>query len=274
MTETWLISSIYDHELFSDRYVVYRRDRETSPLFSNKTGGGVLIAIDKHLDSRRENKLESDCEDLWVSIKIRNDQNPSKLYICAVYLPPPVQKQLLDTFIDNTNIHIHNLEHTIIIGDFNLSNINWTAGTHASAVTPQITSHSTCVNTLLDFITLHDLSQYNYVKNYKDRILDLVFANFEIKNLTKSCHDLCTIDQFHPPIEFSIGSFCKEQMLRPCINQRYDFFKADYDNITTQLRKIPWEQEIGTCELVDDMLDVFYARIRELIAKFTIQLPH
>lgn len=43
-TETWLNDSVYDRELFNSKYIVYRRDRETTSLGS-KRGGGVLVAI-------------------------------------------------------------------------------------------------------------------------------------------------------------------------------------------------------------------------------------
>lgn len=47
LCETWLNSSILSSELFDDRFVVYRRDRETSNFRIKKEGGGVLIAVSK-----------------------------------------------------------------------------------------------------------------------------------------------------------------------------------------------------------------------------------
>lgn len=44
LTETWLIDRICNHELFDDRYLVWRRDRNYDKT-KQKMGGGVLIAI-------------------------------------------------------------------------------------------------------------------------------------------------------------------------------------------------------------------------------------
>lgn len=92
-TETWLNSGVHDNELFDDRYNVFRRDRESSGFHNKKDGGGVLIAVSKHLKSHRLHLCESDCEDLWVKIEMHDKTGKSKiLYICSVYLPPPVQQ--------------------------------------------------------------------------------------------------------------------------------------------------------------------------------------
>lgn len=63
-TETWLNSSVFDSELFDSRYVVYRRDRESSGFHSKKDGGGVLVAVSARFQSVRLKSLESKCEDL------------------------------------------------------------------------------------------------------------------------------------------------------------------------------------------------------------------
>ncbi|CAB3251213.1 unnamed protein product [Arctia plantaginis] len=49
LTETWLNSSVLSTELFDDRYVVYRRDRESSGFHPGKEGGGVLVAVSRRL---------------------------------------------------------------------------------------------------------------------------------------------------------------------------------------------------------------------------------
>lgn len=102
LTETWLNGSVLDRELFDNRYEVYRRDRESSGFHSSRDGGGVLIAVSRRYKSSRLFGYESDCEDLWVRMEVA-DKNKKKeqLYICSVYIPPPVQKHMLDHFIHN-----------------------------------------------------------------------------------------------------------------------------------------------------------------------------
>lgn len=126
-TETWLNCSVYDSELLDPRYVAYRRDRENSGFHSHKEGGGVLIAVSVKFHSTRLSNLESNCEDLWISIDVRNsDSKMEKLFICSVYLPPPIQAHILDHFISNANRVMESnqgMGNTLIVGDFNLSSI-------------------------------------------------------------------------------------------------------------------------------------------------------
>ncbi|OWR41402.1 putative endonuclease/reverse transcriptase [Danaus plexippus plexippus] len=71
LTEPWLNGSVLDSEVFDGRYTIYRRDRETSIRSSHKkSGGGVLIAVSNKYFSSRSIDLESDCQDLWVSIQM------------------------------------------------------------------------------------------------------------------------------------------------------------------------------------------------------------
>jgi hypothetical protein len=44
-TETWLDPTITNRQIFPPNYNIYRKDRK-----GNKTGGGVLIAINDKLD--------------------------------------------------------------------------------------------------------------------------------------------------------------------------------------------------------------------------------
>lgn len=48
LTETWLTDSVFDNELFDDRYLVWRRDRNYAST-GQSLGGGVLIAVRREL---------------------------------------------------------------------------------------------------------------------------------------------------------------------------------------------------------------------------------
>lgn len=81
-TETWLKDSINNKEFIDDRYVVYRRDRKSSP--STKCdGGGALIAVLNNIKSYRMCAWETICEDMWVNLLIGS----ATVSICAVYIP-------------------------------------------------------------------------------------------------------------------------------------------------------------------------------------------
>jgi len=74
ISETWLHDSIFDGEILSYGYTIYRKDR-------GSRGGGVLIAIE---DSVSSSSLPSptDLEVISVSIDLSNDP----ITLCTVYV--------------------------------------------------------------------------------------------------------------------------------------------------------------------------------------------
>ncbi|KAJ8727332.1 hypothetical protein PYW07_001451 [Mythimna separata] len=152
-TETWLDDSVNDGELFDSRYIIYRRDRASTPLGSKK-GGGVLIAVSRAMDSTRVSKWESDAEDLWV--KLKTEGRKGNVYICAAYLPPPVQQAPLNSILDNVDAVIEATGGDVIIaGDFNLGFIDWS--TDNSLSSPPST-------------TARNFANRTYVNNPEDNI--------------------------------------------------------------------------------------------------------
>ena len=81
LTETWLNDTIYDKEIFSSGFRVYRKDR-------GSRGRGVLVAIKECLQS----KLLPSPPDLEVLSIAVGDQ--VCLTICTVYVPPTVTSSI------------------------------------------------------------------------------------------------------------------------------------------------------------------------------------
>lgn len=67
LCETWLNENIFTMELFDDRYIVYRCDRDKT-LVNKADGGGCLIAIKAIYKSNRASEFELVNEDIWISI--------------------------------------------------------------------------------------------------------------------------------------------------------------------------------------------------------------
>lgn len=243
LTETWLNSSVFDSELFDSRYIVYRRDRETSGFHNFKDGGGVLIAVSKRFPSKRLHEYESKCEDLWVQIECHNGLGKIDiLNLCAVYLPPPVQRHILEEFIYNANLFMdhNNDNNTILMGDFNLGSIPWHS--YATPDSPKtFTSGSIFSSLFIDFTSLNNLNQYNNIINNKNKILDLVLSNINISCLSIS-DPLSVIDPLHPPLQFNIFRNINK-VLEPNINEHFCFHKADYSRIINELNMICWDSE-------------------------------
>lgn len=270
LTETWLNSGIQDAELFDNRYIVYRRDRENSGFHSKKNGGGVLIAVTKNLSSKRLQCFESNCEDLWISVEVADDDGkPQKMYICAVYLPPPLQKHILSEFFNNANSVIDKncINNVAFLGDFNMGTISWDFQNSLCQNSNVKCNNSLYSNMLIDFSLLNDLTQYNNVPNNKNRILDLVLSYFKVINLKECTSPLSVIDPLHPAIEFFI-SCSPITNLPPNTHTRLCFFKADYVNIIQELNETDWDDKFASDSTVDQMVSTFYNVVRELIARY------
>ncbi|CAH0724091.1 unnamed protein product, partial [Brenthis ino] len=164
-TETWLNDNIENNEWIDSRYVVYRKDRIHSSS-SKKDGGGVAIAVAKEIPSFRASYLDNDHEIIWVIIETKINKNIRKLAVCAAYLPPPVKLENLNNILENIDSASNKVDDIIVLGDFNMSFISWSSDArgHASA-----SSFSTPLGfSLIDFMALNNLHQYNSIGNLDD----------------------------------------------------------------------------------------------------------
>ena len=116
-TETWTDASIADREIFPPTFKLFRRDR-------NREGGGVLIATAEDLVCTRVPELETDCEIVWVRVKIRGQHS---LLICSFYRPNVSDAPSLEAFYESLG-RAAATQNSIIIagGDFNLPGWDWT----------------------------------------------------------------------------------------------------------------------------------------------------
>lgn len=258
LTETWLNSSVLSTELFDDRYIVYRRDRDGR----KKDGGGVLIAVLKKINSKRMVQWESQCEDLWITIEVQFSKSIRQIALCAVYLPPPVICSTLDNFLDCCNVVLEQTGlYTCIVGDFNLGNIKWNlVNESGNNYTPP-----GIANLLIDFTHTHKLAQLNDIANVSDRILDLVLTNLPSGTVTAALNSLSPIDVLHPPIEILLKASEESRLPYNPLNTRTNFFKLDYIKICNDLNEINWDKEFEDITNVNEMLRVFYDIIISII---------
>lgn len=262
LTETWLNNSVLSSELFDDRYVVYRRDRETAGFHSYKDGGGVLIAVSTKINSVRIDNWQSKCEDLWVTIDISTSHKYRQLALCAVYLPPPLSLPTIDHFIEHCNCVFETTNIPIcIIGDFNMAKIDWSPG----AVNCSL--QNTCLR-LLEFTNVNRLTQYNTVKNSSERILDLVLSTLSLCTVSESTCPLTAVDKLHPPLDLTIKLSKESYLPYNKLNNKRNFYKANYEQIKTFLNEHDWPQLFSDCNDVDRMLKVFYDVLNTAIDSF------
>ena len=115
ITETWLNCNILDNEILSSEYNIHRTDRL-------RRGGGVLLAVKKGIRCQRCLDLETDCKILWCEFQ----DNPGLSYFVGVFYQPPDTDLNYLTELTNLLEKLPPLCKILLLGDFNLPNIEWT----------------------------------------------------------------------------------------------------------------------------------------------------
>jgi len=153
ITSCGLTDSIYDQEILPTNFTIYHKDQDSS-------GGGVKIAVRNNINTEI---IPLDCCLEVLSLKIGIH---SPFVLCIVYIPLSSSlDQYLTLFSYLTEITSGN-HPVVIIGDFNLPDINWNTLT--------ATSH---ISTLFcDLVYDLNFTQHiNTTTHIQGNILDLIY---------------------------------------------------------------------------------------------------
>ena len=194
LAETWLDGDINDCELFSNKYVVYRTDRNERNS-SKKRGGGVLIAVRSDIKSRLLNIAAPELEEVWVTIQF------GKINYClgTVYIQPSMDSSVYAAHLETVERACNHCDKIMVLGDFNLPQIQWSIAEDYIGLLPgNVKSDSEII--LCDNMAFYGMSQFNMVGNSNGNILDLCFCNFAVNSVTSSV-GLVNCDPYHPPLE-------------------------------------------------------------------------
>lgn len=95
--------------------------------------------------------------------------------------------------------------------------------------------------------------------------MDLTLSNINIS--IKHGKPIVTEDDYHPALTFKID--CRDiKFLYSRRIAKFNFFKADYNNINNELRLVDWYELLNTND-VNIAVDIFYNKINDLIQKYT-----
>lgn len=267
LTETWLLEGVNNSELFDDRYIVWRRDRDY-----NKTrqslGGGILIAFRRELAAELRNEWCSSAEDLWVTLTLqhRKPKVKYKLHLCTVYICnqgtlnslstqlATYSERMADIILDNP------CDKFIIIGDFNMPNLLWKYCSDTSTYICENLQGSSQFN-LFDNVSLCNLSQYNFIKNSNNRILDLIFSNSKVS--VTMCHSpLVPEDSYHPALTLS-ADFVQLHTLKSQPYTKFLYHSGDYEAIMSKIDCIDWNSELYSRPM-EEAVSFFYKLLDNL----------
>lgn len=278
LTETWLLNSISDSELFDARYLVWRRDRDYART-GQSLGGGVLLAVRRDLVAAERAEWRSSAEDIWITLKVPKSRSdiPQKIHLCTIYLCDEnrghsFKTQLLNFSDKLTELILsHPQDRFIVLGDFNLKDyITWLrTGTSAELSPTNITSEN--IRSFVDTLNACNLNQYNSEVNCNNRILDLVFSNECL--LVKACPTPLVPEDRHHKSLFIEASFFAMPNLNDKPRSIFVYSKGDYDSITNELNDVDWRSFLGSSTL-DEAVSFFYNKLYELRTKHIPQKMH
>ena len=196
---------------------IFRRAR-------NRHGGGVAIVVKKALKAFRRPDLEHpDLEVLFVDITLAN------IVVCVFYSPPGGVRDTTVKFIEHIrSLHHHIIQRLVIMGDFNLPDINWEHNTAEL-------SHSRAL--------LNGSSEFSFkqVVNFPTRlrnILDLVFLPVSMPYTSLEAISPPTEKCDHTAIQFR--ALIKKRNARLVTRQQWKFDDHFNSQFQQELINIDW----------------------------------
>ncbi len=246
ISETWCNETISDAMLCGDAFTCVRKDR------SDRRGGGVCILIRNELKFAN---VEIDAKYAGIEcVTVKLLFAGRTICLSCVYHPPnsnPLYSDLLFELLSN---YCRNDDSVIIVGDFNLPNIQWNEYTF-----PSSSPYDTCQ----DFVFEFDLHQIIRKPTFGNNILDWLLCSDE-----SVIDDLTVTEGFstslHSAVEFCVLG------ARTAKGKKFikDFRKADFDAISLYLNEIIWAEEFSICVTVNDFWEVFRGHMQFIIEFF------
>ncbi len=268
MCETWLKENIFDEELFDNRYILYRKDRDPNLVPNKSDGGGCLIAIKSNYYSARIYEWELLQEDIWVSLE---QSNGEKIFINVRYIP-------VNSTLNVYNEHQHKVsdilnvlkpdQQYLLLGDYNLKNsISWTVDDDGVCRANDV--NGTIADNFVDFLSLTNLNQFSSVTNKNNRTLDLVLSNIDPSNITvnEELDPIVKVDWHHPPLTIEVDTAPLDYLIEDRL-PKPNFFRADYVALNDKISSIDWAGELDPLS-VDDATQRFY----DLLMKLLLHIP-
>ena len=277
LNETWLNKSVKDGEVIGNHdYDVYRNDRSevthpadpSNPKKFRKFGGGVLIAVRSSIDaSLKRLCMRRGAEILAVELTV----GTNKYVFCTVYRVGNLGETNHQSIVESIKSMYdgRNLRKVFIIGDFNLSSINW----------PQTEDNQENIDRI-DQLFLDSFSELGLHQcvmeptHVKGRTLDIVLTNFstlvsEVK--VDTFENICKSDHF--PVTFKVNVSTKNK--KTSKRKIYNFKKACWDRLNDDLGRVPWD---GLIDRTDpevawkNFKTVLFALVDKHIPKITIKM--
>ena len=189
--------------------------------------------------------------------------NHITIFLGIIYIPPDRNASEIEQFFDLLSVILTG-HRILLLGDFNV---------------PGFASSATDPKSLLlrGFCELLDLRQFNVIKNYNDRLLDLIFTNDgQCLTVDRDLAPLTTEDPHHPSLEVVLDLGATNVASRFTSNHRsakYNFRRANFPELYADIAAIDWSFLRG-CVDVDTAVDDFYTAIYAALGRSVPREPN
>ena len=244
-TETHLNSSINSSELFPPDFSVYRKDRTPGP--SGISKGGVLVAIRNDLVGTHRIDLDTDCEIVWVTVKIQGskDVTVGAFYRSQIFgATASYMNELRESL---SRIKLTKNSQIWLAGDFNFPDVNW----DTLSVKPGGT-YAGLSRQMIEIANDFGLEQVVREPTRGKNTLDLFFTTnptlVERSTVTPGLSD-------HDGVPLIIIS-AKPRVIKQRPRKVYLYHKADTNALLSDLRR--WSDEFSSRDLTDTSVNDMY----------------
>jgi hypothetical protein len=266
LLETNFNEGIYNEEIFDNRFIVYRCDRNSANS-TKKDGGGVLMAVNKRLNSELISVVNGDyVEQLWVKIVVGS----SSMFFCCVYLPPDCDVVCYERHMSSIEFMYNKCEvndKMFVCGDYNLPNIRWSEENSLNGSLTPFNVSTPKEILITDGMATCDLSQINNIPNMRDVLLDLFFCNFNDDVTIRKCESpLLPLDIHHSAYEISIETseiIFEDNVVHA---KMFDFKHANIANISNFLNGTDWISLFDGQD-ADACVEIFYSNLELAIER-------
>jgi hypothetical protein len=221
LNETWLDMN-GKHliaEISIPNYKMFYVDKPTP----TKRGGGSIMYVRDYLNPIIKRTTATNTSEI-IHLEIQ-PQHGTIIKIVLIYRKTTIPAALDDIFYSQLEDIVTTNHETVIMGDFNLPNIDWTT---LQAPAPG--------NKLLNFVNDNNLRQHVLQATRQQNILDLVIST-EIDLI----QNVCILDKLgdHQMIEFEIKCLARTTEIN---RYNYDFRRANFDALCDEVDNHDFEE--------------------------------
>ena len=221
-----------------------------NPLKYKRNGGGVLIAVSCSLQLS-SCRVYLNCEAELLAVEVVMNDN-SKLVITTCYRVGTIGIKNCREICNAITklLRKKRVKKLFIIGDFNLRNVNWETNSSTNNVEQLFLEESFKLG-LIQCITAPT--------HTKGNILDMLLTNSE--SLLSNVHilsncEICKSDHYAITFDLKLKIVRK----KPVKIQRFNFKKANWDNLNTELNNVNWISVLDCLEP-----DIAWLRFKDIL---------